>query len=150
MTVVTGSSFDNHLVVGLLREMLLVPQAGAGQDANSARFSDLKAQNSFILSQLFTMQLAGPGPRRPTQSKRRNGRAGHQRNQAHGVPAIQIGTANMASAAGRSPVRKLVSNRRLDLAGFERRPARGKFLPTSPSKFVISYDYAQPPSSTSQ
>ena len=40
--------------------------------------------------------------------KRRNGRAGHQRNQAHGVPAIQMEMANMASQAGRSPVRKQI------------------------------------------
>ncbi len=34
--------------------------------------SVLKAQNSFVLSQLFRMQLSGSGPRQPTQSKRRN------------------------------------------------------------------------------
>ena len=45
------------------------------------------------------------GPENTHKRKRRDGRAGHQRNQAHGVPAFQIEMANRTSPAGRIPVR---------------------------------------------
>lgn len=71
-------------------------------------FSDFEVRNSSVLSQLFSLPLSGPGPRQPTEFKRRNGRAGYQRNQVHGVPAFQIELANKALPAGKRPVSVLM------------------------------------------
>ncbi len=60
--------------------------------------SFLEARDSLILSQLFTSDV-GRGP----EKLKTDVRVTHE-NPTHGVPAFQIEMANMASAAGRSPV----------------------------------------------
>jgi hypothetical protein len=60
---------------------------------------------SMRMSHVFQNAVFGAGTLKATRLECRDGRAGHQRNQAHGAPAIQIETANRTSPAERISVR---------------------------------------------